>query len=651
MLTFIRSLINTRFGAAIALIFVAVIGIGFVLTDKAGLSGSGSSVAKGDVVATVGGKTISVADLNAAGRRDFDRYRQEQPTLDMAQFIAGGGLDATLDRLIDSTAYRQFAENQGMVVSKKAVDGVIAQQPVTFGLDGKFSQEKYDAALRQSGTTDAEVRIQTRDQILVGQMWQSLSKANYVPTQLALPYASMLLQQRSGLIGFIPSAALTSGPAPTDAELKAFYSRNAALYRLPERRIVRYAVVNTATVAAAATPTPAEIAAAYRAQSAKYAAADVRTITQVVVGDQAAAAGLAAKVRAGTPIEQAARGLGLEPATVTDTQKAAYAAQTAPAVAEAAFAAKLGDVVGPVRGPLGFIVAKIVKQHLQPTTTLAAATPALTAEVAKQKVATALTDKRNAFEDALSKTSFDGIVAKNALTPVQTPALLQSGQNVDDPTSKPDPILQPILAAAFAAQAGDTPQTVPLGPDGSFALVALAKIVPPAVRPLAEIREAVVRDFTIDRAQRAARQVAASVVAAASKGTPLAAAMAATKLKLPPIKPVSGPRAALMANPRQVPPPVQLLFAMAPKTTKLLEAPNKAGFFVIHLDVIVPGDATRSAPTITGTQADIGGTIGREYVEQLSKAVEKAVGVTRNAGALAKLKSDLIGGTGAADQP
>ena len=650
MISFIRSIINTRFGAALALLFVAVIGVGFVLTDRAGLSGSGSA-AKGDVAATVGNKTISITDLNNTVRRDFDRFRQEQPTLDMARFIADGGFDATLDRLIDSTAYRQFAEKQGMVVGKHAIDGVIAQQPVTFGLDGKFSQQAYDAAIRQAGVTDAEVRVQTADQILVQQIWQSPSKARFVPTQLALPYSSMLLQQRSGVIGIIPSAALATGPAPTEAELAAYYARNASRYRLPERRVVRYAVVNTATVAAEAVPTAAEIAAAYKAQSAKYAAADLRTITQVVVADQTAANGLVAKVRAGTPIEQAARALGLEPATMTDVQKAAYATQTAPAVADAAFAGKPGDVVGPVRGPLGFVVLKIVKQRMQPVTTLAAATPELTTDLTKQKVAKALTDRRNAFEDALSTTSFDGLVAKNKLTPVTTPALLPTGQNVDDPAAKPDPLLQPILAAAYAAQMGDTAQTVPLGPDGSFALVTLAKIVPPAARPLAAIQPAVARDFVIDRAQRAAHDVAAGVVAAANKGTPLAAAMAATRLRLPPVKPVSGPRAILMAGQRQVPPPLQLLFAMAPRTTKLLEAPNKAGYFVIHLDTIVAGDASHNPQTIAGTQNDIGSAVGREYVEQLSKAVEQAVGVTRNAAAIAKLKAELLGGTSADNQP
>jgi peptidyl-prolyl cis-trans isomerase D len=651
MLSFFRRMIRHPLGAAIALGFVALLGLAFVLSDKSGLSGTGTPASKGDTVATVGTKTIALADLQAAVQRDFNQYRQEQPSLTMAQFVTGGGFDATLERLIDSTAFRQFAQKQGMVVSKQAVDAFIASQPGLTGLDGKFDQARYEAVLRQNGTSDAQVRADIADQTLTRHLILPTIGASQVPVQLALAYSNSLLEKRKGTVGFIPSQAVAAGPAPTDPELNTFYTRNLSRYRLPERRIVRYARIDAAAVAATATPSEAEIAAAYKAQAATFAAADLRTIAQVVVADQAAATALAAKVRAGTPIEQAARAAGLEAATLTDQRKAAYAGQTSAAVADAAFAGKTGDVVGPVRAPLGFIVAKIVKQHIQPAKTLAEAAPGLRETLLKQKTAAALTDKRNAMEDALSKSTFDTLVTQQKLAPLRTPALLASGQDIDNPAAKPNPALAPILAAAFAAQAGDAPQTVPLGPDGSFALVAVEKIVPAAPRPLAQIRDAVVRDFTIDRGQREARKIAAAVVASANKGTPLAEALAATKLKLPPLRPVEAPRAALMANPRGVPAPLSLLFAMPAKTTKLLEAPDKAGWIIVHLDTIVPGDARGNDRVINGTRGDIGKVIGREYAAEFGKAIQKAVGTSRNAAAIAKLKLDMLGGVSATDQP
>ncbi|WP_277923341.1 peptidylprolyl isomerase [Sphingomonas sp. CARO-RG-8B-R24-01] len=649
MLSFFRRMIRHPLGGAVALGFVALLGLAFVLSDHSGQS-AGSTVNAADVAVKVGSKTITISELRAAVARDVDSYRQQQPTLDTQQFVAGGGFEATLERLIDSTAFRQYAQAQGMVVSKRAVDGLIASQPGLAGLDGKFSQEKYEQVLRQIGMTDADVRLQTTDQILTRQLLLSPIQAKQVPAGLAVPYANLLLEKRSGQIGFIPAAALAAGPAPTDAELTTFYARNLGKYRLPERRIIRYATVTPASVAGQATPSDADIAAAYRAQAQKFAAAELRTIVQVVVGDQAAANALVAKVRGGTSIEQAARAAGLEPATIKDTQKAAFAGQSSPEIANAVFAAKAGDVVGPLRAPLGFVVAKITTVRTQAAKSLAEATPELKAALAPQRTTALLTEKRNAFDDALGKTSFDGIVAKNQLTAQSTQPLTATGQNVDTPTVKPDPALTPILAAAFAASPGDQPQTVPLGPDGSFALVTLEKVIPAAPRPLAQIRETVVRDFQLSRAERAAHDVAAKVVAAANAGTPLSQALAATGLKLPPLQPVTGPRAALIGNPQRVPPPLALMFAMAAKSTKLLEAPDKSGWVIVHLDSITPGNAQGNAKVITGTQSDIGNVVGREYVTQFGKAVQNAIGTSRNAKAIASLKAELLGIT-SASQP
>lgn len=651
MISFIRRFITNPIGAAVALGFVALMGLLFVLGDNAATSTGASGAAKGDVAVTVGKTKITVAELRAAAQRDVDQYRQQNPQLDMAGFVAGGGFEATLERMIDSAAFRAYAAQQGMVVSKKSVDGIIASQPGLAGIDGKFDPKKYEAALQQMGSTDAQVREDLTDQIVTRALVIPTVGAAQVPAQLALPYSSLLLEQRRGVIGFIPTQAVPAGPAPTDAELTTYYTRNVARYRVPERRILRYALINPATVAAQVTPTEAEIATAYKAQSAKYAAADLRTIVQVVVADQAAAAALATKVRGGTPIAAAARAAGLEPVTATDVQKDAYVKQSSVEVANAAFAGKVGDVVGPLRGPLGFIVLKIEQQRTQAAKTLAAATPELKADLLKQKTTTVLSTLRASFDDALAKDHFDGLVAKNKLTAQRTPALLANGADPDAPTANPDPALTPIVAAGFAAQAGDEAQTIPLGTDGSFALAQLEKIVPAAPRPLAQIRDLVARDFGTDRAQRAARQFAATVVAAANKGTPLAQALASTGLKLPATRPIAGPRAQLLANPRAVPPPLALLFAMAQGTTKLLEAPDKAGFYIIHLDTIVPGDARGNAKVIAGTRGDISKVIGREYAAQFGKAVQRAIGVERNAAAIAKLKADLLGGASATDQP
>lgn len=652
MLSNLRRLVTNPIGAAIALGFVALLGLAFVMSDRSGQAGPTKTLDAADVVAKVGTKQISTAELKAAVLRDVQNYAQQQPGLTVAQYIALGGLESTLDRLITTTAIRQFGEKQGMVVSKRAVDGIIAGTPGLQGIDGKFSQALYDSALKRQGITDDEARTQLSAQVQLRNLMLPATSTGQVPVQLAMPYADLLLEKRSGQIGIIPVQAIGAGAAPTDAELTTWYSRNQSRYRVPERRLFRYALVSATALGAQAMPTDAEVAAAYKADAGKYAAADLRSVAQVIVADQKVASALVAKVKGGTPLAQAAKAAGLEAATLTDVKQADYAAQSSPEIARAAFTAKLGDVVGPLRAPLGFVVLRVEQARVQPARTLAEATPEIRAKLAPAKTAQLLVAKRNAIDDALSGSpKFDAVVARQGLTVQRAPALLSSGIDPDNLAAKPDPALAPIVAAAFAANPADGAQTVPLDKAGSFAVVTVDKIVPPTVRPLAQVRDVAARDFQLDRAEHKAHAVAVQVIAAVNKGTPLPAALAATGLKLPPPQPVSGPRAQLLASQQEVPPPLQLLFAMPAKTARFTEAPNRGGYFIVSLDSIQRGDARGNLKVIEGTRGDLGRAIGREYGDQLAKAIQQAVGTTKNAKAIAGIKSELAGGAVATDQP
>ena len=207
-----------------------------------------------------------------------------------------------------------------------------------------------------------------------------------------------------------------------------------------------------------------------------------------------------------------------------------------------------------------------------------------------------------------------------------------------------------VVEAAFSAEPGDSPQMVPVGADGSFALVALDSVVPAAPRPLAKINDGVVHDFIVDRADRAARQTAVDVVAKVNKGLSLGDALAQTKLSLPPAQKLAASRAQLASNPQGAPAPLALMFSMAEKRAKLLEAPNGAGWFVVYLGTIERGDARGKPDIIKATRADLGGLIGREYVQAFTNAVRDQLKVKTNPQAIAQARAELTGqATG--DQP
>ena len=649
MLSFFRRFVNSRAGVIVTFAVLGLIALAFAAGDVTGIASSGTGIL-GSPIASVDGKAISEADVRKRAQDEVRIAQAQQPGLTLANFVSLGGVESILDRMVNGLALEAFARDHGIRVSRALVGSELQSIPAFRGLDGKFDQQAYERLIAERGMTDAQVQAEVARDRISQFLLLPHQGASQVPVQLATPYASLLLEQRSGQIGLIPTRAVPTGPAPTDAELQQWYKGHLARYTIPQRRVIRYAIVSPDQVKAAATPSDAEVQQAYDADRARYAARQTRDIALVTVLDQKAADALAARVRGGTSLAEAARAAGLEARTLSGADQAQVAAQTSAAAAQALFAAPAGAVVGPQRGSIGFVVARVEKITNVPATPLAQARPGIVATLTTQKTQAELQRIQDAIDDSLGdNANFNEVVADRKLTAQSTKPLLPDGSDPDAPTVRPDPRLQPIVAAAFAAEEGDTPTLVPLGQDGSFALVGLDRIVAAAPVPLVKVREQVARDVIADRQQRRARELASAALAKVNKGVSLPAALSQTGVSGPAPQTVNATRAQLNADRRGVNPALALMFSMAQGTAKMLAAPEAGGFLLIKLDKVVPGNARGRPQVVAATRGDLGQVLGREYAQQFVRAVNLDVRVRRNADALATLKKDLAG-QGGSDQ-
>ncbi|MEG3144697.1 SurA N-terminal domain-containing protein [Sphingomonas sp. RT2P30] len=658
MISLFRRMINSRVGLTLS--FLALFGFALLGLGGSGIftgGGFGGTTASGDDVAKVGKVAISGSELRARVESEYQNYFQEaqqarQQPLPLAQFITQGGMDGTYERLINSQAIEQFATRQRMSVDDKYALAQITPQFLN-AATGKFDQRKFEQVLQAQHLTVPQVTRDVRQGLLQRQLVDPIMRASQVPTRLAFPYASMLLERRDGQVGLIPASAIRGGAAPTDTELADFYKRNTARYMVPERRVVRYAIISPDQVKAQSTPTDKEVADTYQNQRARYLPSEKRTIVQVLVADQVAAGALAAKVKGGTSLEAAAQAIGLSAATIKDTEKAAYAAQGSEALATAAFGATRGAMVGPISTPLGYAVARIEAITAVPGKSLAQAHDEIVKALTAVKTQTELGKLHDAIDDAISnKTSFGDVVNTNKLTAVTSAPLTANGANPDDPKAQPDPNMVAIAQAAFAIDPAQGPQMAPIGADGSFALVAIDHIVAAAPRPLAQMRDTVARDFVAERNLKEARKIAYAMTAQLAKGVPIAKALAGTGLALKPAQTVSAARVQVLNRPNNAPAPqwLALMFNMGARTAKVLETPDHAAYLVIWLDKVTPGDATTQPRAVSGISADLSRSIGREYAEQFVKAMRSTVGVSKNDAAMARLRASLSG-QASPDQP
>ncbi|OWK32176.1 peptidylprolyl isomerase [Sphingomonas mucosissima] len=641
MLGFFRRLIHSRLGVVVTMGVLGVVALAFALGDITGLQSGGAS---GSTIAKVGSESVTEPELTRRVQDELRGAQQRNPGVDMSQLIAAGGVEGVLDRMLNGLALQAFGQDQGMVVSRALIGSELRNIPALQGPTGKFDQAIYEQVLARNRLTDAQVQSDIARETMVQFLLRPQMGASQVPQSLALPYASLLLERRAGQVAMIPASAMPTGAAPTDAELQDWYKRNVARYSLPERRVARYAIVTPETVKARATPTEAEIAAAFNGDKARWAARETRSVSLVTVLDQRAASALAEKIRGGTAVAEAARAAGLEARRLEGQDKQALTQATSAAVADALFGAQRGGVIGPVRGSIGFVVGKVENVAQVAGKSLADARPTIVEELTQKKTADALASIRDSLENSIAdNANFSELVADQKLTAAATPALTATGGNPEQPAAQPDPALLPILAAAFQSEEGDDPQVVQTAADGSFALVALDRIVRAAPRPLASVRDQVTQDFTADRARRLARAAASKALAAINKGVGVDKALADAGVRGGKVERAVAARSQINADPRGPNPVLALMFSMKGGTAKMLESPDGNGWLIVKVEQITPGDAAKVPQAVTATRRDLGRVVGGEYAQQFTEAVKKALGASRNPDAIAKVKANLAG--------
>jgi len=642
MITAIRAMFSSTIGKFLALAFVALVGVAFALGDVTGNSSFGGL--GGANVAKVGSEEIGVGELRDRARQAYNQARQQQPGLTMAAFVESGGLDQVLDQLVEGLAFDQYATKMGFGVSKRLIDGRIADLPAFAGVSGKFDQKVFENFLRQNGLTETQLRRDLRQQLLIEQLAAPIASMPRIAQGVAQPYAALLMEQRRGQATFIPASPFAPTADPGDAALQTFLSQNKAKFTVPERRAIQYAVFDRSAVPVPAV-SDAEIAKVYKDNAPQYAASETRRFAQVIVPDQAAATALAAKVRGGTSLAAAAQAAGLSASTTGDLTQSAYAATATAAAAKAAFAAKQGDLVGPTQTGLGWTVARVENVTARPARSLADASAEIRTELAKNKANEAIVDYYNKLQDAVNGgASIEEIATDRKLQLVETPALLPSGRVPSQPDYALAPELAPLVAQAFQAAGEGEGHIATLVENEKFAVYAVKSIVAAAPPPFAQIRPALLSEWRFAEGQKVARDKARAIVKSVEGGKSLADAVSAAGPNIGNVQTIGGRRAELGAGGKPVPPELALLFSMAKNSVKTLEIPGNRGWMVIALDDVQRPDPKSIEPArVAAIAQPLAPAFGNELIEQLAAEAKRRAGVTINKKLVDQLRAELTG--------
>jgi peptidyl-prolyl cis-trans isomerase D len=632
-----RRLSKSWVGSIIMVLFLLAILASFALADVSSIFSGNIGTSRG-TLAKVGDEQVTDRDLDRAMQRLLQQAQQQDPGATYAAIA--GQMDTVLGQLINQATMFSFTADHGFILSKRLVDAEIASLPQTKGLDGKFSQQAYNAFLQQQRLTDTELR-----RVLGGAITERLVIAPAasdarVPIGMARTYASMLLEQREGQMALVPADAFRAGLNPSAGDLQSFYAQNRQRYMVPEQRILKIAKIGPETVANA-TPTDAEIAAYYNANKATYAGSEIRVISQAVVADRRQADDIAARAKAGAAFATAAApaGFAAEDVNLGPQTRAQFAGVANDAVATAAFSAAKGAVLGPVRSDLGWHVIKVEDIRSASGRTLAQARGEIATLLTTSKRKDALADLVTRVEDQiLDGASFAETVAAAKLPVTTTPAINSAGSARTDANFRFPAELKPALQAGFAMEVGADAEVVTLPDNAGYALVAVDQVIEAAPAPLAQITDRVRADWIQRKANDRARAIATDIANKVARGVPIDKAVAEAGTRLPPVQPITARRIQISQANAAAAAPLRMLFSLAQGRSRLVADPEGRGFFVVKTNKITPGNALSNPLLIAQTQSEFQRAVGNELAEQMVAAMQADQGLKRNEEAIAASK-------------
>jgi len=638
-----RSVKSWAMGVILFLALMALVVTGFGTGGFGGLGSLGG--ASGDTLATADDRSLTEQEVNDVVNREYRRTRLEQPELGIAEFIASA-FTPIVDQLVLALAVQAYGEEQGLVVSPTMVDREILKIPAFRDVAGRFDQNVFQQQLSQQNLTEAQLREDIRRSLMQRQLLGPVARGTSVPEGVAREYANLLLERRRGTIGVVPTELLREGIAPTDAEITTFYQSNLARFTIPERRVVRYAQIGPEQVAQAIEPTEAEIAEHYRQNAATYGPRETRDLQSIVLPDLAAAQAFALRVRGGTSFADAAAQAQFSAAdiSVADQTRETFAGVTSPEVAQAAFGAEQGALVGPTRSPLGFHLVRVEAIERTPARPLETVRAEIVEAVRQRKLVDALGGLVARLEDRLADgASLEEAAASERLQLVATPPVTESGQAPGQAWQAPAE-LQPLLRSAFEMDPDDPePMIEQIEPNARFALVGVGQVVPAAPPPLAQIRDQVRAIMVQQRALERARGIAQQIVARINGGMAPALAFAQAQPDMPAPEPIDMQRIDISRAGEQAPPPLVALFSLPQGRAHLLAAPNGQGWFVIHHAERTAGDAAERPELVATTRSEFTTSSAAELAEQFARAVERSVEVQRHPEAIQRARQRLVG--------
>ena len=336
-----------------------------------------------DVLAQVGDQEITVGEFQTLFRRQLQSYQVQSGGEITADLLRSMGIDRQLlQQVIDEYAALQEAARLGVTVSDAEVREAIVSLPA-FQQDGEFIGEAaYLQMLRmqQPPVAPAEFEENVRRSLMLQRLQAAVTDWITVSDEeVEREHVRRNERVRLSAISF-RADDFREGLEATDDDVAALFEQNANDYLVPEKRRLRFVLIDVPALKAAFTPGDADVQAYYDNNLDRYTEEVdlrvshilLRTQDRELADVQAQAASIVAEARDGADFAELARRHSEDEGTreAGGDLGRITRGQMVPEFEGAAFALEQGGVSDPVTSMFGVHVIKATEKTGGATQTL-----------------------------------------------------------------------------------------------------------------------------------------------------------------------------------------------------------------------------------------------------------------------------------------
>jgi peptidyl-prolyl cis-trans isomerase D len=593
-------------------------------------------------VVKVGGVEITTEQFRSYYTDKLQQLGQQlrRPiSVDQARLL---GLDRQLlGQLVAETTLDLQAKQLRLGLSDKDIAERIMSDPSFRGANGQFDRARFEAVIRNAGYNEGRFVAEQRNVMLRREIAQTVSGELKVPETTLKAIVQYQTQKRD--IEYVTLTAAQAGdvPAASAEELAKYFDARKVLFRAPEYRKVTLLSLSPTDLAKPETISDDEAKANYEQRKDSFGSPEKRELKQIVFPKPEDAAAAYERVTKGLSFVDLAKERDMKDTDV-DVGVVAKSDIIDPAVADAAFALKSGEVSAPVKGTFGTVLLQVGKIEPATQKTYEEVAPQIKRELAELRARTEINNLRDKIEDERAGGATLAEAAKKLnLNSVTVEAVDRAGRGPDGQPIAALPKSPDVVASAFASDVGVDNEALQL-PGNGYLYYDVTGVTPARDRTLDEVKDQVAARQRDDEIAKRLQAKADDMLGKLKAGTTLRQIAADSGLKLDTASDMMRGKAAGFL-------PVKLtdaVFKLAKGSPASIEGDKATDRYVFVVTQVTDPAFDPKAPEVVQLTASMRNSFADDIIGQYIAKIENDIGVSINQTAL----NQVIGGAGSSNQ-